>query len=140
MKRTASLKLHPAAEQAMILLVPSAAPSEACRAMVPFSRGHRCRNRVALHHLAYSAIRERFLAPGRQMFFQPSIVLPAPVRHSGPTISAGTTLFRRFLFIARPSSGRRAATRQPIGPAKAAVTQPVFAYYGLRAEVESPDL
>ena len=51
----------------MILLMLSAALSETCRVVVPFSRGHRCRNRVALHLLAYSTIRERFLAPGRQM-------------------------------------------------------------------------
>lgn len=39
----------------------------ACNALAPLVREHRCWNRVALHHLAYRQMRERFPALGSQM-------------------------------------------------------------------------
>lgn len=39
----------------------------ACNALLPLTREHRCWNRVALHHLAYRQLRERFPALGSQM-------------------------------------------------------------------------
>ena len=41
--------------------------SEACNFVFPFVATHRCWNRVALHHLAYRAIRENFPELGSQM-------------------------------------------------------------------------
>lgn len=41
--------------------------AEACNALAPLVREHRCWNRVALHHLAYRQMRERFPALGSQM-------------------------------------------------------------------------
>lgn len=44
-----------------------AAFAEACNALAPLVKEHRCWNRVALHHLAYRQMRERFPALGSQM-------------------------------------------------------------------------
>ena len=41
--------------------------SQACNALAPIAAQQRCWNRVALHHLAYRALRERFPALGSQM-------------------------------------------------------------------------
>lgn len=39
----------------------------ACNAVAPVAREHRCWNRVALHHLVYRGLRERFPQLGSQM-------------------------------------------------------------------------
>jgi putative transposase len=57
MKRTVSLKLAPTAEQSQLLSALQTEQARACNAVVPFARDHRCWNRVALHHLAYRALR-----------------------------------------------------------------------------------
>lgn len=41
--------------------------ADACNALAPVVQSTRCWNRVALHHLAYRALRERFPALGSQM-------------------------------------------------------------------------
>lgn len=41
--------------------------AEACNALVPLALAHRCWNRVALHHMAYYALRQRFPQLGAQM-------------------------------------------------------------------------
>jgi len=41
--------------------------AQACNTLAPVVRDHRCWNRVALHHLAYKDLRERFPALGSQM-------------------------------------------------------------------------
>ncbi|MDB5892450.1 MAG: Transposase [Polaromonas sp.] len=41
--------------------------SEVCNALAPIIQSSRCWNRVALHHLAYKQLRERFPAMGSQM-------------------------------------------------------------------------
>ena len=70
MKRTVSLKLAASAEQASALSALADAYAGACNAIVPFAVGHRCWNRVALHHLSYYAAREKFPALGSQMVCQ----------------------------------------------------------------------
>ncbi|WP_205616985.1 RNA-guided endonuclease InsQ/TnpB family protein [Pelomicrobium methylotrophicum] len=61
------MKLLASAEQAKKLAELSYAFSQACNRLVPFVQAHRCWNRVALHHLAYYSIRDRFPALGSQM-------------------------------------------------------------------------
>lgn len=70
MKRTVSLKLLTTPEQSQALRALAALYAEACTAIVPFVREHRCWNRVALHHLAYYPIREHFPDLGSQMVCQ----------------------------------------------------------------------
>ena len=67
MKRTISLKLMPSHAQAARLTALSDAFSQSCAVIVPFVQEHRCWNRVALHHLAYYSIRDRFPSLGSQM-------------------------------------------------------------------------
>lgn len=70
MNRTVSLKLIPSPEQAIKLMDMSIVFAQACNAIVPFAKEHRCWNRVALHHLAYYSIRSSFPAMGSQMTCQ----------------------------------------------------------------------
>ena len=67
MKRTFSLKLLPSPVQAEQFATLAEAFARACNATVPFVQEHRCWNRVALHHLAYYSLRERFPELGSQM-------------------------------------------------------------------------
>ncbi len=67
MKRTVSLKLLPSPVQAEQFATLAEAFARACNATVPFVQEHRCWNRVALHHLAYYSLRERFPELGSQM-------------------------------------------------------------------------
>lgn len=70
MKRTVSLKLLASPGQAESLAALAGVYADACNAIVPFAQEHRCWNRVALHHLSYYPIRERFTALGSQMVCQ----------------------------------------------------------------------
>jgi IS605 OrfB family transposase len=70
MKRTASFKLLATPPQADAFGLLARLFSAACNAIVPFVQEHRCWNRVALHHLAYYHLRERFPALGSQMVCQ----------------------------------------------------------------------
>jgi putative transposase len=70
MKRTGSFKLLATPQQAEAFSVLATLFAEACEAMVPFVQEHRCWNRVALHHLVYYPMRERFPALGSQMVCQ----------------------------------------------------------------------
>lgn len=67
MKSKISLRLHPGPEQFASLERLQALFAEACSALGPVVRENRCWNRVALHHLAYRSLRERFPALGSQM-------------------------------------------------------------------------
>lgn len=66
MKRTIALKLNPTPAQANALHAVQAAFADACNKVVPFAIEHRCWNRVALHHLAYYAVKAQ-TAVGSQM-------------------------------------------------------------------------
>lgn len=70
MIRTVSLKLLTTHEQSVGLLRLAQSFAEACNAIVPFVVGHRCWNRVALHHLAYYPVREQVPTLGSQMVCQ----------------------------------------------------------------------
>jgi IS605 OrfB family transposase len=70
MKRTGSFKLMTTPPQAEALSDLSRLFAEACNAMVPFVQEHRCWNRVALHHLVYYQVREKYPALGSQMVCQ----------------------------------------------------------------------
>jgi len=70
MKRSISLKLSTTREQSAALSTLAVEFSEACNAIVPIAQEHRCWNRVALHHLAYYPVREKFPALGSQMVCQ----------------------------------------------------------------------
>lgn len=70
MRRTVSLKLKTTTEQSAALRALSETFAAACNVIVPFSVGHRCWNRVALHHLSYYTVREQFPALGSQMACQ----------------------------------------------------------------------
>jgi IS605 OrfB family transposase len=67
MKRTISLKLVTSPEQSSRLTDLGDRFVKACASVVPFAVEHRCWNRVALHHLAYRTLRERFPDLGSQM-------------------------------------------------------------------------
>lgn len=54
-------------EQIAQLLALQAAFADACNAIAPVVQSTRCWNRVALHHLVYRTMRERFPALGSQM-------------------------------------------------------------------------
>ena len=58
MKRTISIKLKVFAEQSNMLLELQRAFVGTCNLIVPFAMENRCWNRVALHNLCYSTIRE----------------------------------------------------------------------------------
>ncbi len=67
MKRTVALKLLPTPAQSEKLDALSVVFAQACAVVVPFAQEHRCWNRVALHHLSYYPLRERFPEVGSQM-------------------------------------------------------------------------
>ena len=58
MQRTASIKLDPTPEQAGQLTILQAAYTEACNRLVPIVVAERCWNRVALHRLTYTRLRQ----------------------------------------------------------------------------------
>jgi len=58
MKRTISIKLDTAPEQAMLLTELQTAFNDACNKIVPTAKSNRCWNHPALHHLIYRKIRE----------------------------------------------------------------------------------
>ena len=58
MKRTISIRLETTKAQSQALCELREAFLSACTQIVPFARENRCWNRVALHHLVYSKIRE----------------------------------------------------------------------------------
>jgi len=62
-----SIPLNTSAEQAARLQVLQTAFAEVCNALAPVVQQTRCWNRVALHHLAYHGLRERFPLMGSQM-------------------------------------------------------------------------
>jgi IS605 OrfB family transposase len=59
MLRTASIRLEPSTEQASVLAALQAAYANACNLLVPVVQAHRVWNRVALHNLAYSLLRQQ---------------------------------------------------------------------------------
>ena len=70
MIRTASFKLFATPQQGAAFLALANLFAAACEAIVPFVQEHRCWNRVALHHLVYYPLRERFPTLGSQMVCQ----------------------------------------------------------------------
>jgi len=58
MQRTASIKLGLTVDQAKRLAALQVAYADACNQLVPLVVTHHCWNRVALHHLAYSRLRQ----------------------------------------------------------------------------------
>lgn len=62
-----SILLNANNEQSARLQELQTAFAEVCNALAPVARQHRCWNRVALHHLAYHGLRERFPQMGSQM-------------------------------------------------------------------------
>ncbi|MDW8324039.1 MAG: hypothetical protein RMK60_08065 [Burkholderiales bacterium] len=62
-----SVALTPTPEQAARLAELQAAFALACNTLFPIAIGQRCWNRVALHHLAYHPLRQRFPRLGAQM-------------------------------------------------------------------------
>ena len=61
------IPLTPTPEQAASLKALQAAFAEACNALAPLVQQSRTWNRVALHHMAYKPLRERFPQLGSQM-------------------------------------------------------------------------
>lgn len=59
--------LNPSAEQAARLQALQTAFAEVCNALAPVVQQTRCWNRVALHHLTYRMLRDRFPQMGSQM-------------------------------------------------------------------------
>jgi hypothetical protein len=59
--------LNANAEQTVRLQELQTAFAEVCNALAPVAQQNRCWNRVALHHLAYHGLRERFPQMGSQM-------------------------------------------------------------------------
>lgn len=67
MNTVVCVPLTPSVEQYARLVALQSAFAQACNALAPVVRETRVWNRVALHHLAYKAMRERFPALGSQM-------------------------------------------------------------------------
>jgi len=67
MKFELQIPLNPTPEQAARLLALQAAFAQLCNALAPLVQSSRVWNRVALHHMAYKRLRERFPAIGSQM-------------------------------------------------------------------------
>lgn len=67
MKSVVRLALHPSPEQAERLAKLQARFAAACNDLAPVVRDTRCWNRVALHHMTYRMLRERFPELGSQM-------------------------------------------------------------------------
>lgn len=67
MKSSLIIQLDTTPEQALRLQALQTAFAEACNALAPVVRETRCWNRVALHHLTYHNLRERFPQLGSQM-------------------------------------------------------------------------
>ncbi len=61
------MRLQGSAEQQQRLLDLRSLFTEACNALAPMVQQTRCWNRVALHHMAYKPLRERFPQLGSQM-------------------------------------------------------------------------
>lgn len=61
------IPLQATLEQQARLRALQTAFAEVCNALAPVVRESRCWNRVALHHMAYRTLRERFPAMGSQM-------------------------------------------------------------------------
>lgn len=67
MKSTFRVDLEASDEQAAALEALQLQFARACNVLAPRVAGHRCWNRVALHHLAYKDLREAFPELGSQM-------------------------------------------------------------------------
>ena len=67
MKSLVRLFLSPSPDQAERLVALQGTFAQACNALVPVVREHRCWNRVGLHHLAYRQLRDQFPELGSQM-------------------------------------------------------------------------
>lgn len=65
--QTLALPLHCSPEQAQRLTQLQQTFAKACSWVAGVARAHRCWNRVALHHLSYRGVRERFPELGAQM-------------------------------------------------------------------------
>lgn len=67
MKTAVRIRLTPTEEQKTRLLALQSAFAQVCNALAPTVSQTRVWNRVALHHLAYKSLRERFPALGSQL-------------------------------------------------------------------------
>jgi hypothetical protein len=67
MNKTLRVALHGTPDQFAQLRALQAAFASVCNAIAPVVQSSRCWNRVALHHLVYRTMRERFPALGSQM-------------------------------------------------------------------------
>jgi len=67
MNQLLRITLTPTPEQFERLCMLQLEFSRVCNALAPMVRDTRCWNRVALHHMAYKALREQFPAMGSQM-------------------------------------------------------------------------
>ncbi len=67
MNNNVQIRLNPSAEQLTRLRELQRAFAELCNALAPVARESRCWNRVALHHMMYHGLRERFPQIGSQM-------------------------------------------------------------------------
>lgn len=67
MSQFLSISLNPTPEQFQRLCGLQEEFARVCNALAPMVRETRCWNRVALHHMAYKALREQFPALGSQM-------------------------------------------------------------------------
>jgi hypothetical protein len=67
MNKALRVALHGTPDQFAQLRALQAAFASVCNAIAPVVQGSRCWNRVALHHLVYRTMRERFPALGSQM-------------------------------------------------------------------------
>ena len=67
MNSTLQIRLEVSPQQAARLRALQIAFAEVCNALAPVVRRTRCWNRVALHHMTYRSLRERFPQLGSQM-------------------------------------------------------------------------
>ena len=81
MKSALRIRLQCDASRSARLQALQAMFAEACNALAPIAREHRCWNRVALHHMAYRGLRERFPQLGSQMACNAIYAVSRACRH-----------------------------------------------------------
>lgn len=81
------ITLTPTPEQVQRLLALQGAFAQVCNALAPVVQQSRCWNRVALHHMTYKSLRERFPAVGSQMVCNAiySVCRVSRLVYQGPT-------------------------------------------------------
>jgi hypothetical protein len=111
MKSAVRVTLEPAPEQLKRLQALQNAFAQVCNALSPVVQQTRCWNRVALHHMAYKGLRERFPAVGSQMVCN---AIYSVCRASRAVYQSASSPFNVARLGARPLPVLRFSDRSPV--------------------------